>query len=182
MNGLNDYTCMGTVGADAAVNHLDGGNCVANFSIAINDSYMPKNGGERVQTTEWIKVEAWGKLAEFIERFGKKGTSFLVKGRLKTDTYVKDINGQETTFKSTKVVADKILFTEGKNNTAAPAPSAPATVSAPVQVVPVQAAPVQAAPVQAAPAQAAPAQAATAIATVNNENFVNATEGDDLPF
>lgn len=163
MNGLNSYTCMGTVGADATVNHLDGGNCVANFSIAINDSYMPKNGTERVQTTEWVKVEAWGKLAEFIEKFGKKGTSFLITGRLKTDNYTKDINGQETTFYSTKVVADKILFTEGKSKTAqAPAP---AQAQAQAQVANPETAPVS-----------------TATAQVNNQNFVNGQQDDDLPF
>jgi len=120
MNGLNSVTIMGTVGADADVKALEGDKSVAKMSIAINDSYMDKNSGERKQTTEWVRVEAWNKLATFLGQWGKKGTGFLIQGRLKTDSYDKE----GVTMYSTKVVAEKILFTGGKANGNAPATTA----------------------------------------------------------
>jgi single-strand DNA-binding protein len=164
MNGLNDVTIMGTLGADAEVKQLDGDKAVANMSIAINDSYIPKAGGDRVQTTEWVKVEAWNGLANFLGTYGKKGTGFIVKGKLKTDSYVKEVNGQEVTFYSTKVVADKILFTGTKANGAPEQNSAPAQNAAPAQ--------------NSAPAQnTAPTQE-----HVSKEEFSNTKVEDDLPF
>ena len=163
MNGLNDVTIMGTLGADAEVKQLDGDKAVANMSIAINDSYAPKAGGDRVQTTEWVKVEAWNGLANFLGSYGKKGTGFIVKGKLKTDSYVKEVNGQEVTFYSTKVVADKILFTGTKAN---------GTDAAPAQ---------NSAPAQKANAPVAEAQAQTKEYVATND-FANAKAQDDLPF
>ena len=171
MNGLNSVTIMGTVGADAQVTILEGDKSVAKLSIAVNDSYVDKTSGERKQTTEWVRVEAWNKLATFLGQWGKKGTGFLVQGRLKTDSWEKD----GVTQYSTKVVAEKILFTGGKTNSAAPAQNVAAAQVNEYQAAapaPVAAAPVAVAPVAAAPVAATPAPAGT----------MPDGQVDDLPF
>ena len=102
--------------------------------------------------------------------YGKKGTGLAIKGRIKTDSYTKDINGQETTFYSTKVVADKITFVGSKStNTAAAAPAPAQTTGAPAAT----------APSAPAPAQVAEAQTQE---YVNTGDFANGTTTDDLPF
>ena len=193
MNGFNKVIIMGTLGKDAEVKAIEGGNSVANFSLAVNEVYVDKATGERKEKTEWIRVEAWKGYATFLGQFGKKGTTFLVEGKLKTDTYEKD--GVSIT--STKVVAESINFAGAKPSTvqAAPIQTAPIQAApiqaAPVQAAPVQAAPIQAAPVQAAPVQAAPVQAAPVQAAqqvqqyVTSEQFANGmtnSSNNDMPF
>ena len=117
MNGYNKVILKGTAGGDAEVKTLEGGSTVANMSIAINDSYTDKESGERKTKVEWVRIEAWKGLATWLGQYGKKGTDFLIEGRIKTDNWEKD---GETRY-STKVVAEKIIFTQPMkaNNTGA---------------------------------------------------------------
>jgi single-strand DNA-binding protein len=180
MNGYNRVILMGTVGADAEVKSLEGGNAVANMSIAVNESYA-NAAGERKTNVQWFKVEAWKGLATFLGSYGKKGTAFLIEGRLKQESYEKD----GVTMYSTKVVANSINFAgstkPSDSTTQAPAAQAP-VAQAPVAQAPVAQAPVAQAPVAQAPV--AQAQQQTEQYVGNNE-FVagmNNGEGDDLPF
>lgn len=179
MNGYNRVILKGTTGADAEVRQLDGGNAVATMSIAINDSYTDKNSGERKTKTEWVRIEAWKGLANWLGQYGKKGTDFLVEGRIKTESYEK--NG-ETRY-STKVVAEKILFTQpmSTNNTN----GQPAQNQAqPQQQQPAQQ-PAQAQP-QQQPAQPQPVQTAQQQTEgyVTSQDFSQGMSNgdDDLPF
>ena len=153
MNGYNRVILMGTVGADAEVRALEGGNTVASVSIAVNESYTDQ-AGVRQTKTQWFKIEAWKGLAEFLGSYGKKGTAFLVEGKLKQESYEKD----GVTMYSTKIVANSINFAGAK-----PAPT-PSTA--------------QAAPV----AQAAQQQAEQYISSDNFMNGMDNNQGDDLPF
>lgn len=111
MNGFNRVILKGTTGQDPDVKTVTINNVaytVATVSIAINDSYTDKASGERKTKTEWVRIEAWKGLAEFLGKSVKKGTDILVEGRLKTDSWEQD--GQ--TKYSTKVVAEQILFTQ----------------------------------------------------------------------
>ncbi len=168
MNGFNSVTIMGTVGADAQVTVLEGDKSVAKLSIAVNDSYVDKTSGERKQTTEWVRVEAWNKLATFLGQWGKKGTGFLIIGRLKTDSWEQD---GKTNY-STKVVASEIKFTGTKPSSDAPAQNVAAAQVNEYQNAPAQA-PVAQAPVAQAPAAQAPAPATAGTMPANT---------DDLPF
>jgi single-strand DNA-binding protein len=180
MNGYNRVILMGTVGSDAEVRALEGGNTVANVSIAVNESYA-NAAGERKTNVQWFKVEAWKGLANFLGQYGKKGTAFLVEGRLKQESYEKD----GVTMYSTKVVANSINFA-GTKSAGAPVAQAP-VAQAPVAQAPVAQAPVAQAPVAQAPVAQAPV--ANAQQQVNeytsNQDFVNGMnngQGDDLPF
>lgn len=170
MNGFNRVTLMGTLGKDAEVRTFDGGSTVATIQVAINESYKDKQTGERKTKTEWVRVEAWGGLAEFLSNHGKKGVPFLVEGRLKTDSYEKD---GKTTY-STKVVAENILFTASKSQT-----NEGATHHQPMQQQPMQQVPNQQMAQQQVNNYAQPAQTVTAnefMAGMNNDG------SDDLPF
>jgi single-strand DNA-binding protein len=59
------------------------GKSVANFSLAINQSFRDKKDGN-VQRVDWVRCVAWGKLAEIAERFVTKGKQVFVEGRLQT--------------------------------------------------------------------------------------------------
>ena len=117
MNGYNKVILMGTAGADAEVKTLESGNAVANMSIAINETYLDKSN-VRQTNTQWFRVEAWNGLANFLGQYGKKGTPFLIEGKLKTESYEKD--GVTTYF--TKIIANNINFAGNKSNTQAAQP------------------------------------------------------------
>jgi len=163
---------MGTVGADAEVKALEGGNSVANMSIAVNESYSDADGVRQTKV-QWFKVEAWKGLANFMGSYCKKGTALLIEGRLKTESYEKD----GVTMYSTKVVANSINFA-GVKSTSGDAPQA----AAPVAQAPQAAAPVAQAPQAAAPVAQAAQQAEQ---YVSNDQFLGGMDngqGDDLPF
>ena len=187
MNGYQLTIIIGTAGADAEVKNLEGGSTVATMPVAVNESYTDKNTGERKTKTEWIRIEAWSGLANFLGQYGKKGTNFMIEGKIKTDSWTDDA-GQ--TRYSTKVVANKVQFTQpmsANTNQGQPQqqaqPQQPAPQQAPMNQAPQQPAP-QAQPQQQAP-QAQPQQVAQEQTQqyVTNDQFLNvANNGDDLPF
>ncbi len=82
MNSLrNRVQLIGHPGMDPEVKSLENGNKLAKFSMATNEHY--KNAkGEKVTDTQWHNVVAWGKTAELIERFVRKGKECGIEGKL----------------------------------------------------------------------------------------------------
>jgi single-strand DNA-binding protein len=87
MNALrNKVQLIGNLGMDPEVKSLDGGKKLAKMSIATNENY--KNAkGEKVTETQWHNLIAWGKTAEIIEKFLKKGSEVAVEGKLINRNY-----------------------------------------------------------------------------------------------
>lgn len=87
MNKLrNKVQLIGNLGKDPEVINLEGGNKLAKFSVATNESY--KNAkGEKVTDTQWHNVVAWGKTAEIAETYLKKGNEVAIEGKLINRTY-----------------------------------------------------------------------------------------------
>lgn len=151
MASLNKMTIIGNLGADPEVRYLDGGAVVAQFNVATTEKYTNRNG-EKVEQTEWFRVELWNEQAKVAEKYLKKGNPVYVEGRLRTEVWT-DKEGKERT--SLRVRANTMQLLGSPNDrqddgySEAPrqqqAPSAPA--SAPQQAAPRQ----QAAPQQAAP-------------------------------
>src|SRR6266436_2310745 len=81
--GVNKVILLGNAGQDVEVRSTSAGKSVANFSLAINQSFRDKKEGN-VQRVEWVRCVAWGKLAEIAERFVTKGKQVFVEGRLQT--------------------------------------------------------------------------------------------------
>jgi single-strand DNA-binding protein len=87
MNALrNKVQLIGNLGNDPEIVNLDGGNKLAKFSIATNETY--KNAkGEKVTDTQWHNVVAWGKTAEIVENYLTKGNEVAVEGKLTHRSY-----------------------------------------------------------------------------------------------
>ena len=84
--GVNKVILIGRTGADTELRYTSNGKAVANFSLAINDSF--KNGdGEQREHVEWIRCVAWGKLAEVCGEFLTKGKQAYAEGRFQTRKY-----------------------------------------------------------------------------------------------
>ena len=86
---VNKVILVGNLGKDPEVKVLESGQMVANFSLATSESYKDKNG-QKVEATEWHNCVAWGKQAEIIEKYLKKGSKLFIDGKIKTRSYDKD--------------------------------------------------------------------------------------------
>lgn len=104
-DGLNKVMCMGFLGADPELRVLQNGNAVLNLSVACNESYLDRNR-VRQERVEWIRVKIWGKRAEALSKFLRKGAQVFVEGKLQTTSY-NDRDGVKRY--STEVVANNII-------------------------------------------------------------------------
>ncbi|MCY7358216.1 MAG: single-stranded DNA-binding protein [Rudanella sp.] len=95
MAGVNKVILIGNLGADPEIRHLDGGSTIARFNIATTEAYNNKNG-ERVEQTEWHRIEMWDNLAKIAEQYLKKGSQVYVEGKLRTEAW-KDKEGVDRT-------------------------------------------------------------------------------------
>ena len=107
---MNKVILMGRLTRDAEVRYSQGdaSTAVARFSLAV-DRRFKRDGDE--QTADFINCVAFGRTGEFMERFGRKGTKFLVEGRIQTGSYT-NRDGQKVY--TTDVVVEQVEFAESK--------------------------------------------------------------------
>ncbi|MGI4742211.1 MAG: single-stranded DNA-binding protein [Janthinobacterium lividum] len=110
MAGVNKVILVGNLGKDPEVRHLEGGNSVANFTLATNEYYKDKQG-VRVERTEWHNISAWRGLAELAEKYLKKGTQVYVEGKLRTRQY--QDKDQQTRY-ITEIIAEELSLLGGR--------------------------------------------------------------------
>jgi len=123
---MNRVILIGRLTDDPDVRYSDSGTTVAKFSVAVDRRY--KKDGE--QSADFPRIVAFGKTAEFIEKYFRKGNRIVLEGRLQTSSYTNK-DGQKVY--TTDVIVDQVEFGESKapsaNNggdyqpTSRPAPS-----------------------------------------------------------
>lgn len=109
---VNKVILIGRFGRDADIRHTPSGKTVASISLATDESYKDKNGN-KVEKTEWHKLNVWGKQAEFVQNFLGKGRLVYVEGKLETRSW--DDNG--VTRYSTEIRVDVIKPLDPKPKT-----------------------------------------------------------------
>ena len=82
--GINKVILIGNLGADPEVRYMPSGDAVANVNIATSESWKDKNTGEAKERTEWHRVVFFGKVAEVVDKYVKKGSKIYVEGQLRT--------------------------------------------------------------------------------------------------
>ncbi len=108
MPALNRVQLIGNLGKDPESKFTPTGKKVAHFSLAVSQRW--KTGGETKEYTEWVNIEAWGRLGEVCQEYLKKGSLVYIEGRLKTEKY--EDKGETKYF--TKVVALGLQFLDKK--------------------------------------------------------------------
>ena len=103
---LNKVMLIGYVGADSEMKFTPGGIPVANFSLAVKETYK-NGGGEKKTNTLWVRCVAWRRLAEVAGEFVNKGKFVYVEGRLQLRSY-EDREGQKR--EATEVVVGMLRF------------------------------------------------------------------------
>ena len=138
-SGINKVILIGNLGKDPEVKYMPSGDAVANVTLATSETWNDKSSGERKEKTEWHRVVFFGKLAEVVGQYLKKGSKIYVEGQLQTRKW----QGQDGQDRYTTEVVVK-----GFNGTMQMLDSrggeggfAPAQQAAPAQRAPQQAAP-----------------------------------------
>jgi single-strand DNA-binding protein len=122
--GVNKVIAIGNLGGDPETRYVPSGAAVSNFSLAVSETWKDKQTGEQKERTEWITVETWGKLAEIVTEYLRKGSQVYIEGKLQTDSW-EDEQGNKKY--RTKVRADNVQMLgrrpEGQTRQPAPAPA-----------------------------------------------------------
>ena len=107
----NKVQLIGNLGVNPEVKTLDGGKKLAKMSIATNESYKNVKG-ELVKETQWHNLIAWGKTADIIEKYLKKGSEVAIEGKLINRNYT-DKEGLKRYV--TEIQVNELLMLGGKN-------------------------------------------------------------------
>lgn len=112
MASVNKVILVGNLGADPEVRYLPSGDAIANIRLATTDRYKDKASGEMKESTEWHRVAFFGRLAEIVSEYLKKGSSVYIEGRLRTRKW-QGQDGQDRY--STEIIADQMQMLGGRN-------------------------------------------------------------------
>ena len=110
---VNKVLLVGRLGRDPETRYTSGGQAVANFTLATDETYKDRSG-ERQKRTEWHRIVLWGKLAEITQQYLKKGMLVYIEGRIQTRQWEDKRDGQKRT--TTEIVANvmRMLTSRGE--------------------------------------------------------------------
>ena len=111
MASVNKVILVGNLGADPEIRYLPSGDAIANIRLATTDRYKDKASGEFKEATEWHRVAFFGRLAEIVGEYLKKGSSVYIEGRLRTRKW-QGQDGQDRY--STEIVAEQMQMLGGR--------------------------------------------------------------------
>ncbi len=107
MASFNKVIMMGNLTRDPEFKQLPSGQAVCRLGIATNRQFKPKNAAEAIQEVCFIDADVWGVQAESCHKFLEKGSSVLLEGRLKLDSW-QDSEGQKRSKHS--IAVDRVTF------------------------------------------------------------------------
>jgi len=111
MASVNKVILVGNLGADPETRYLPSGDAVSNIRLATTDRFKDKTSGEMKELTEWHRVSFFGRLAEIVSEYLKKGSSVYIEGRIRTRKYT-DQAGVEKY--ATEIVAEQMQMLGGR--------------------------------------------------------------------
>ncbi|MBJ7309791.1 MAG: single-stranded DNA-binding protein [Pseudomonadota bacterium] len=144
MASVNKVIIVGNLGRDPEIRYMPSGDAIANIAVATSYKSKDRNTGEQKELTEWHRISFFGRLAEIVGQYLKKGSSVYVEGRLQTRKYT-DKDGVEKY--ATDIIAEQMQMLGGRQGMGggdgmddggyeAPAPSRPAPPPRPQQQAP----------------------------------------------
>ena len=126
--GINKVILVGNPGADPETRYMPSGSAVTNIRVATTESWKDKDTGDQQERTEWHSVAFFGRLAEIVAEYLRKGSQVYIEGKLRTRKW-QDREGNDRW--STEVVANEMQMLGGRPGSNAPA-QAPAPAAAQV--------------------------------------------------
>ena len=120
---FNKVFLMGNLTRDIELKHTPSDQSVATIGLAVNRRYTTKEGEKREETT-FVDCEAWGRTAEVMSQYLRKGRPVFIEGRLKLDQWDDKETGNKRS--KLKVVIDNFQFVDSRGGDGGerPAPAA----------------------------------------------------------
>lgn len=88
---VNLVTILGNVGRDPEIRNLQGGDKIANFSVATSQQWKDRASGEKRELTEWHKISVFNQhLVGVVEKYVKKGSRLYIEGKVQTRKWTKN--------------------------------------------------------------------------------------------
>src|SRR6266566_6525292 len=116
--GVNKAILVGNLGKDPEIRYSPNGQAVANVTIATTESWKDKTTGDKTEKTEWHRVAFFGKLAEIVGEYLKKGSQIYVEGRIQTRKW-QDKEGHDRY--TTEIVANEMQMLGSREGRGQPA-------------------------------------------------------------
>ena len=113
MSSVNKVILVGRAGQDPEMKYMPNGNAVANITLATSEKWKDKQTGQPQEKTEWHRVKAFGKLAEIIGEYVKKGALLYIEGSLETRKW-QDQSGQDRY--TTEIKANQMQMLSGQQS------------------------------------------------------------------
>ena len=108
---VNKVILVGNLGRDPEIRYMPSGDAIANIAVATSYKSKDRNTGEQKELTEWHRISFFGRLAEIVGQYLKKGSSVYVEGRLQTRKYT-DKDGVEKY--ATDIIAEQMQMLGGR--------------------------------------------------------------------
>lgn len=109
MGSLNQWTGIGNLGRDCELRYTPSGAAVNTFNMACSETWNDKEGAKK-ERTEWVRIVVWGKPAESLEPYLRKGKQVAVVGKLQTKKW-KDKDGHDRY--TTEIHAQSVVLLGG---------------------------------------------------------------------
>ena len=117
--GVNKAILVGNLGADPETRYTASGNAVTNIRLATTDTWRDRQSGEQQERTEWHRVVFFGRLAEIVAEYLRKGSQCYIEGRIQTRKW-QGQDGQDRY--STEIVATEMQMLGGRGTGGGGAP------------------------------------------------------------
>lgn len=111
MASYNRVVLVGNMTRDAEIRYIQSGQAVTDIGLAVNDRRKDANGNSIDETT-FVDITVWGRSAEILAEYTRKGSNILIEGRLKLDSWETD--GQKRS--KLKVVAERVVLMNGRGD------------------------------------------------------------------
>lgn len=111
---LNKVELIGNLGNDPEIRAMPNGGSVANISIATSETWNDKATGERKEKTEWHRVVIFGKLADVVGQYLRKGSKVFISGSLQTRKWTDQQGVERYTTEIMVAMNGKLIMLDGK--------------------------------------------------------------------
>jgi single-strand DNA-binding protein len=113
MKTINKVILLGNLGRDVEMRYTASGEAMANCQVATSSEWKNRESGERQSATEWHRCVAWGKLAELIGQYCRKGSTVYFEGKLRTRKWQDNQGADQYT---TELVVDDFISLDHRDS------------------------------------------------------------------
>jgi single-strand DNA-binding protein len=111
--GVNKVILIGNLGRNPETKVTNDNLSIAKFSLATSESWKDKKTGQLVENTEWHNITTYGRLAEIVNQYVKKGAKVYIEGKLKTEEWTDKDTGKKCY--KTGIVAHELQIISNKD-------------------------------------------------------------------